>query len=193
MKKVIKVLMCFLLPMLVIVFSCKPADPCASVVCQNSGTCGGNGLCACPAGYTGNFCEKQVIPRAIVIHSITVTKFPATKDNGAGWDLTSGPDIYVKVYEGNVNLLWDSPTYFPDAVNTQTYKFTPATPIRLTDATKMYIIELNDYDSVTLSERISVAGILFGSDAKDLPAKMLLNANCATCPVSFELAVTYEL
>lgn len=31
-------------------------DPCVGIVCQNGGTCS-NGICTCPSGYEGTYCE----------------------------------------------------------------------------------------------------------------------------------------
>ncbi|OJW84394.1 MAG: hypothetical protein BGO69_11625 [Bacteroidetes bacterium 46-16] len=34
-------------------------DPCALITCHNSGTCSG-GLCSCPTGYEGTYCDSAV-------------------------------------------------------------------------------------------------------------------------------------
>jgi len=42
---------------------CRLSHPqtvdCFTQMCQNNGTCGWNGLCICPPGYSGTFCENN--------------------------------------------------------------------------------------------------------------------------------------
>lgn len=68
-------------------------DPCAGIICQNGGLCI-SGNCDCPDGYVGEFCETQITPYALTITRVRVVSYPQT-DGGAGWDLTSGPDVFV--------------------------------------------------------------------------------------------------
>lgn len=67
--------------------------PCENINCLNGGYCL-DGNCQCPVGYTGQFCETEIVPYALSITKVRVVSYPNT-DSGAGWDLTSGPDVYV--------------------------------------------------------------------------------------------------
>ena len=62
-------------------------------------------------------------PTKIRITKIEVTDFPATDENGAGWDLLSGADIYPVILKGS-NVLWTSSRYFEDASPSSLYSFT---------------------------------------------------------------------
>lgn len=70
---------------------CKKEAKCPT--CEN-GTCV-DGVCQCPPHWTGKTCSEQVTPHGITISSVTISKIPATDPNGAGWDFTSGPDVYM--------------------------------------------------------------------------------------------------
>jgi hypothetical protein len=89
MKNLISILFIISLSLL---SSCNK-DECSDIKCLNNGTCI-NGNCECPSGYSGIYCGNQIAPKKIKIIKIKITKFPTT-DNGAGWDLTSGSDIYI--------------------------------------------------------------------------------------------------
>jgi len=61
MKNILFLLYAFLLfSFLFLTEACQESeeiDPCLNVICQNEGTCE-DGLCACPEGFLGNFCES---------------------------------------------------------------------------------------------------------------------------------------
>jgi len=38
-----------------------PSNPCAGVTCFNGGSCSG-GICVCPTGWTGTYCQTAVAP-----------------------------------------------------------------------------------------------------------------------------------
>src|SRR5690606_28956999 len=95
MKKIIILILAVI--GLMTINSCEKENPnitdsCQDITCLNDGYCA-NGQCVCTQGYTGANCSQQVTPSQIRITKIEVMKFPAT-DGGAGWDLTSAPDIY---------------------------------------------------------------------------------------------------
>lgn len=132
-------------------------DPCESIVCYNGGYCV-NGECLCPDGYTGPDCSQQVTPTKIRITKIEVTDFPATDENGAGWDLLSGADIYPVILKGS-NVLWTSSRYFEDASPSSLYSFTVGLPFDITSPQDSYTIRLYDFDTIDADDYMG--GIIF--------------------------------
>jgi hypothetical protein len=119
-------------------------NPCANVTCLNGGTCS-VGICNCPAGYTGANCGTQKTPTKIRVVKIEVNGFPAT-DNGAGWDLTSGADIYPAIYRVSPSaFVWESDTYIENAAANLTHTFIPNPPV-LINPNVEYLFALFDYD-----------------------------------------------
>lgn len=165
--------------------STNPVDPCDNISCLNGGYCA-NGQCVCPQGYKGADCSQQITPSKIRITKIEVTRFPAT-DNGAGWDLTSGPDIFPTILLGN-NVVWDSPDYFQDANPGTTYTFTPSPAIELTSPTSQYTIRLYDYDDIDADD--FMGGILFYPyySTNKFPSVLTIDAGGA---VAFKLYLSY--
>lgn len=186
MKAIIISFICLFAVLLV--NSCKnddpTPDPCKNITCLNGGNCV-NGLCACPQGYSGPDCGTQVAPTKMKILKIEVTRFPAT-DGGAGWDLTSGPDIYPKISKGTT-VIWEASTYFQNA-NLSSYEFTPSPSIDLTSPSDQYTISLYDYDDVDSDD--FMGGIYFTpylSTAK-FPSVLTIDASGS---VAFKIHVAY--
>lgn len=121
---------------------CKEDDPCENITCLNDGYCA-NGSCVCPEGYEGSDCSQQETPSKITITKIIITNFPAT-DNGAGWDLTSGPELYPTFSKDNT-VIWKSESYYTDADPVYAHSFTLSEDI--TEPTDRYAIKLYDYDT----------------------------------------------
>ncbi len=168
--------------------SCKKEapNPCEGVTCYNGGFCI-NGSCSCPQGYSGPACETQVTPTKIRISKIEITRFPAT-DGGAGWDLTSGPDIYPIITKGTT-VIWDSPNYAENADPSYNYEFTLSPSIDLTSPTDQYTISLYDYDDIDDDDWMG--GIYFTpySSTNGFPSTMTIDAGGE---VAFIFHVTYE-
>ncbi len=168
--------------------SCKkddPIDPCENITCLNGGTCV-NGECNCPTGYTGPDCGEQKTPSKIRISKIRVTRFPAT-DNGAGWDLTSGPDIFVTM-EYNGSDIYTHPEFYQNADPSQNYDFTPNINLNMDHPTDTYIIRLNDYDDFDPDDFMGGIQFIPYSDGNDFPATLFLDAGG---DVAFEISVVY--
>lgn len=163
-----------------------PPNACLGVTCLNGGYCA-NGTCVCAQGYTGSDCSQQITPSAIRINSITVTSFPAT-DGGAGWDLTSGPDIFPELRLGST-LIWDAPTFYQNADPGQDYIFTPNPTFNLTSPTSQYTINLLDYDDLDADDWMGGVNFTPYSSSNDFPTTITLAPPGGA--VTFTLDVSY--
>lgn len=172
----------YLLLLALLAFSCKKettqADLCEGVVCNNGGTCV-NGDCSCPPGYTGPACEQEKTPVKIRVSSITLSSFPAT-DNGAGWDLTSGPDVYIEITQGTT-LVYQS-GYVQNLATVQTYNDI----VEFSNPQATYSIKVYDYDDGLTADDY-MGGINFTpyKPGQNFPTTIFLS--CSGCVVSFSL------
>jgi hypothetical protein len=125
---------------------CESNNPCNDVVCIN-GDCI-NGQCDCYPGYSGPSCANENRPIKITLDRIELIDFPQTNPQGGGWDTDgTGPDVYLTVYSGDTKV-WEAPSYVSNAINTNNYTFTPATPITM-NSTKSMSIFVYDYENFT--------------------------------------------
>jgi len=162
-----------------------PVDPCETTICLNDGYCA-NGDCVCPDGYTAADCSQQETPDKIRITKIVVTKFPAT-DDGAGWDLTSGPDIYPELMLGN-ETIYSSSDFYQNADPSNNYTFDLSPDVNIDEPNDKYIIRLYDFDDFDPDD--FMGGIEFTpySSSNEFPDVLFLNAGGA---VAFNLHLEY--
>lgn len=163
---------------------CKK-DPCGKINCTNGGYCA-NGECVCPEGFTGVDCSQQRTPLQIRISKIEVTRFPAT-DNGAGWDLTSGPDIYPQLFKGST-LIWKAPSYYQNANPSIVHSFDVNPIVSLTSPNDQYSIGLYDFDDFDADDFMGGVNFTPYSSTNNFPSVLVVDAGGA---VAFRLFVTY--
>lgn len=171
---------------LCLMLSCsKEKDPCKGKICENGGTCI-DGTCNCPHLWKGENCTEQVTPLLITIGSVEVTKLPPTDANGSGWDLTSGPDIYVVVKQAGTVLLSTQSQWVQNA----TFGAIWNTPFSTNLALLPVDIELWDYDDFDADDYMGgVAGFIY-SDTNKFPQSIILD--CGPCTVAIRFSsVTY--
>lgn len=137
MKNVILSLFCILC-----IASCSK-DPCKDIVCSN-GDCI-NGVCDCDTGYEGPSCANQQEPSTIRINRVRILKFPSTDDNGGGWDVWDGADLFFQILF-NGNVIYTHNSRVNNAIPDQTHTFTPSTNLNLYSVNDKYVIRLWDYD-----------------------------------------------
>lgn len=178
MKKLSRILVFALALGSLFVFDACRKDPCKNIVCYNGGYCA-NGLCNCPTGYTGSDCFQQQTPTAMRITKIEVLNFPGTTGSGGGWDLTSGPDIYITVDQGTTSsgTFYDSGTFYQDASAGNVYTFTDGMPIVLNPATTNWSIGIWDYDTADPDD--FMAGVYFkpSEEADGFPTNFQLTTS----------------
>ncbi|MCB0601736.1 MAG: calcium-binding EGF-like domain-containing protein [Saprospiraceae bacterium] len=175
--------------------SCKKADPCEGVTCQNDGVCV-DGSCQCPTGWEGEFCQTRTLPSAIKITSLSVTKFPETMTNGAAWDADgSGPELlpYVLTLESDnktpKDVYWGSKINTTNSSGGRTINFPLISPALTIDPVdKYYAFFLYDYDDGSLD---AMGGIIvnFAEHIDDRPETFSID--CSTCIVGFEVGLEY--
>lgn len=136
-------------------------------------------------------CKKEKTPEAMTITEIRINSFPAT-DAGAGWDLTSGADLYIQVTDANGNVLFDSPTYFENATGTSTLTFTPSASINLNCPLCEYGLRLYDLDDLDADDLIgsySFTPYSYGSNEKN---ETFQSITFSGSDVSFSMDFTYS-
>lgn len=162
----------------------EETDPCETTICLNDGYCV-NGECVCPEGYTGVDCSQQITPTSIRLNKIDVKSFPAT-NNGAGWDIGSGPDIYPVLVKGS-NVIWESTTYFENANPSADYSFN-VNPVVNLNPNDQYSILLYDEDGIWSDEYMGGVSFFPYSNKNNFPNVINLDAGG---DVTFKLYVTY--
>jgi hypothetical protein len=160
-------------------------DKCGSVVCFNGGYCS-NGDCVCPAGFTGADCSQQITPSLIRITKIEVIRFPAT-DNGAGWDLTSGPDLLPDIRLGNT-LIWQAPSFIQNADPAVVHTFIPNPIIELSSPNSQYTISLYDFDDFDANDFMGGINFVPYSSSNAFPSELILDAGGS---VAFRVYLSY--
>jgi hypothetical protein len=156
----------------------KDPDPCSGISCVNSGNCI-NGSCLCPDQWTGPDCSQEKTPIKMRVGSIKLTTFPPTDDNGGGWDVLDGADVFLVISKGSDILL--STTYIQNL--TTSHEWT--TNFEFTDPTATYTISVYDYDD--FSDNDFMGGINFTPYRKNLGFPTSYLVNCGNCVVAFEL------
>lgn len=159
-------------------------DLCKGISCQNGGTCV-NGDCNCPVNYTGPDCSQQKTPTNLVMSSITIATTPAT-DGGAGWDLTSGPDIFVVVTDANGTELYSTRSNFKQ----NSFSAAWSTNWIVPNPSGIYTFSVYDYDD-NLSADDFMGGIQTAMYTSTNGFPNLLNINCGNCVVSFAASLSY--
>lgn len=161
-------------------------DPCEGIVCIN-GDCE-NGVCDCDQGWTGPRCDKQDTPSSVTITRIEVLRFPAT-DNGAGWDLTSGPELYLIVANYNSGQVLYNSGYFENANPNNTYEFDLEPDLTLYNLKEDFLISAYDYDSSSDDDYMGGIYNKVYFNTNNFPSSVTWDAGG---PVSFKLYLTYS-
>lgn len=171
----------FPLLLLLAFFACDKtttqADLCQGVTCQNGGTCV-NGDCNCPLGYTGPDCSNEKAPVKMKVGTIELTSFPPT-DGGAGWDLTSGADVYLVIEKNNVELKKT------DWIQNLTGNHAWTINLEFDDPTATYTIRVYDYDDGFGDDYMGGISFTPYRPGEKFPTSYFLS--CSSCVVSFGL------
>ncbi len=124
--------------------SCKKEERlCPDLHCENGGKCIGD-ICFCETGFTGKYCEEELVPVQMQISKINVTGFaPIVTSGNSSSD--PDPDIYVVIYRGS-SVLYRYFGSYDNAKPDETYEFKPNNNIPIHDPTTTYYLALYDSD-----------------------------------------------
>lgn len=137
----------------------------------------------CPDGYYGNDCDQQLAP-IITVKSITIT-YPATDNGGAGWDLTSGPDVYISLSSNGTEIFNNEANFIQNATGTLTI---PVNVILL-DVNSLVNVSVIDYDDFDPDDFMGgIEGKIY-TNTNGFPPNVTLS--CSGCAVSAKLALDY--
>jgi hypothetical protein len=128
------------------------SDDCETINCLNGGTFS-DCECDCPLGYTGINCSTQVTPSKVIINKVIVKVFPNT-NNGEFWDAAipntedALPDIYITFQDSDLNIIYDSPTFYENAISGEGtfYEFTLDPSLELNSFDNPFLVNIWDYD-----------------------------------------------
>ncbi len=132
---------------------------CSNIYCVN-GTCV-DGVCECDPGWTGEACDVQKTPSKIIIDSIAVKIEYSSYDDGLG---DNNPDIYIKLYDGNGLLIYES-GYINDMLSGFWYIYIPPYSIETANVAGEWFIELYDYDQLSANDYYGgIRGTIYDSN-----------------------------
>ena len=138
---------------------------------------------SCPARYTGANCDEQIPPAGIILANVTVKNYLQT-DNGASWDLTSGPDCYISIVHNGVTI-FDSQA---NAIQNTVGEFTIPVNLILPDINGFYTIRLYD-DDLDADDFMGEVHWLFYSSSDRFPG--VVDFTCANCVTYFRCNLLY--
>jgi hypothetical protein len=154
-------------------------DPCLDKICANGGVCE-DGTCNCAPHWTGENCTEQITPLLITVQGIEVLKFPPT-DNGAGWDINSGPDVYVIIRQNGTIIGTTQNAWIQNATGNPYWNSGFSTNLALQQIT----IEMWDYDDFDSDDYMGgIIGYIY-TNTSGFP--VLVTLECPTCPVHVRL------
>lgn len=176
----------------------EPEEIIEPIVCQNGGT-SIDGGCNCPEGYSGEDCSIQDRPSSINIKKVIIRAFPNQRPDGSLWDnilFTDPddglPDIYFTLENNNSILLYDSPTFYENAISngTNAYEFVPQNSITISNFNNPYIINILDYDINNEDDSMVLEAFSIYDEQGGFPSTItVLNA---AKPILVDLELEYE-
>ncbi|MCF7809835.1 PKD domain-containing protein [bacterium] len=95
-----------------------------------------------------------ITPGSVFLKQITIEDFSFTTGSGAGWDLWSGPDLFIRLFDPFDDLITESTTAYDLIESDLPISFYFNDPYELDYWSSSYCLELYDEDDISLNEYI---------------------------------------
>ncbi len=98
--------------------------------------------------------QFTIAPSTVSIESIRIDAIPFTDQYGAGWDLGSGPDVYVNIADAS-NIVFTVDTYYLDVSPSDLpLQWTLSQPFQIPNWATAYFVRVYDYDDFSNDDYI---------------------------------------
>ena len=144
---------------------------------------------SCKLGFMGEDCDIQETPQSITLNSSEIIAFPSTRVDGSGWDLSDGPDLFFRIYNGGAQI-FQSETKF-DVLAGESLVYTDGTPFNFENVTDAYTITFFDDDGLIGSEEMGSFSISLYSSENNFP-DIITYTNPGGSPFVFNFHVAYN-
>ncbi|MBC8173637.1 MAG: hypothetical protein H7X71_07015 [Chitinophagales bacterium] len=121
----------------------------------------------CKTGYTGKDCADQIVPGTITMNSVEVTSYAETKEDGGGWDISDGPDMYFEIYQ-NDSKIFTSNTV-TDLAGASTLVYADGMPFNISSVQDNFTIKFFDDDDLFADELMGSFNVDFYMDGNGFP------------------------
>jgi len=127
-------------------------------------------------------------PKAMAITGIDVLQYPMSKSSGSGWDLTTGPDIFVSITQGTSVSSSDDVTGYHLNATGGALSYTLSNPYTINSLSSSWSIGIFDADDFDPDDYMG--GIVFTPEdyKSGLPSSFSLSVG----DVQFRLHVTWN-
>lgn len=169
-------------------FTCGDDDPCEGIDCGIYGRCV-NGVCECEPGYGGADCSTALMPTSMTVTNSELLSWPATDSNGAGWDLTTAPDVYMVVFDNDTNTELFRGNFFANATPPRSY----SQNITIPDPGNELTFGLYDSDDFDADDYMGGIIVTLGEYGRNRGFPDIIDLDLsATNDLRIEISVEYE-
>ncbi|MEI2693696.1 MAG: hypothetical protein V9E90_01370 [Saprospiraceae bacterium] len=141
----------------------------------------------CSPGFTGSDCDQELTPQYIKLNSVSLLSFPPT-DNGAGWDLLDGPDVYFVLLYNSTVIYSTKDTRYTNAISGPLL-WDIQTNVNFDHPADAYVLAAYDYDDTSADDFMGAINFVPYIANKGFPTS--ITWDCAGCSTQWKTLINY--